>query len=457
MPRIVFFTIHRTTPWWTYLASRIDFADVTVLSDLRGEGDYSLVDDFYRFMKKRDATAAALARFGEDDCAEIILRCRSLRSLDRDLAMRMIGGMAQAIEFAFDRLDPRLLLSFTMDRYVIDVMARIANARGIDFLEMTSSPIPDQVIFHRRGQLVQLSEPSDEELGKAVEILSEDDFAPVYVRDAKKFSRAQFWRVYWYFALRGVFFDVWRFLRRDPYNLHYIDALKRLKHKVRPADVAVLDLLRKDWQARLEAVPKERRVFIGLQLFPEASLDYWLRSQDLLPHDAVVLRYCEVLGAAGYHIIIKDHPLQFGFRQRELLERLSKMPSVTCVPYDVPATYLIDKCDISVTFTGTIGFQAALAGLCSVVTEAYYADEEHYLHVRNFGEIDGIVARIEKWRRPDDMDAARRQIVRKLVAAGTPGNYFTWKNFDPNDLALRAAAESLVESFNRHLPRFLKK
>src|ERR1700731_1434805 len=129
---------------------------------------------------------------------------------------------------------------------------------------MTSSAIPDQVIFHRRGQLVQLEEPSDEELGKAVEILSEDDFAPVYVRDAKTFSRAQFWRVFWYFAVRGAFFNVWRYLRRDPYNLHYIDALKRLKHKVRPSDVAVLDLLRKDWQTRMDAVPKRRRVFIGL-------------------------------------------------------------------------------------------------------------------------------------------------------------------------------------------------
>ena len=52
MPRLVFFTIHSTTPWWKYLASQIDFADVTVLSDLRGEGDRSLVDDFYRFMKR---------------------------------------------------------------------------------------------------------------------------------------------------------------------------------------------------------------------------------------------------------------------------------------------------------------------------------------------------------------------------------------------------------------------
>src|ERR1700760_1853587 len=215
MPRLVFFTIHSTTPWWKYLASRIDFADVTVLSDLRGEGDYSLVDDFYRFLGEGDAASAAIARFGEDGCADIILRCRSLRSLDRDLAMRMIGAMTQAIEVAFDRLDPRLILTFTMDRYVMDVMARIANARGIDFLEMTASIIPDRIFFHRRGQLVPLREPSSEELDEAVDLLCSGDFAPVYVRNAQAFSRARFWQVYGYFALRGAFFNVWRYFQRD--------------------------------------------------------------------------------------------------------------------------------------------------------------------------------------------------------------------------------------------------
>jgi len=68
MPRLVFFTIHNTTPWWKHLASRIDFADVTVLSDLRGQGDRSLVDDFYRFMRRGDAAEAAIVRFGKDGC-----------------------------------------------------------------------------------------------------------------------------------------------------------------------------------------------------------------------------------------------------------------------------------------------------------------------------------------------------------------------------------------------------
>ncbi|MBR0875125.1 hypothetical protein JQ633_32530 [Bradyrhizobium tropiciagri] len=456
MPRIVFFTIHRTTAWWKFLASRMDFADVTVMSDLRNEGDYSLVDDFYRFMRSGNAAKVALERFGEAGCADIILRCRTLRSLKRDLALKLIGGMTQAIELAFDRLDPRLVLTFTMDRYVMDVMDRVARARGVDFLEMTASIIPDQIFLHRRGRLVELKEPSAEELSAATDALCSGDFAPVYVKSARDFSKKKFWKVFGYFALRGAFFNLWRFVKRDPYNIHFIDAQKRHKHKVRPGDAVVLDLLRQDWRERLDAVPKERRVFCGLQLFPEASLDYWLNSYDMLRHDDVIVRYCEVLGKAGYHTFIKDHPLQFGFRQRELFERLSKLPYVTCVPYDVPANFLLSQCQVSITFTGTIGFQAALAGLCSIVTEPYYSTDEHFLQVREFSEIDGIVDRVAQWRRPDDLAAAQRQIVRKLAGAGAAGNYFTWMDFDPDDELAWESTNSLVRAFNRYLPQFMK-
>jgi hypothetical protein len=456
MPRLVFFTIHSTTPWWKYLGSRIDFADVTVLSDLRGEGDRSLVDDFYHFIGKGDAAEAALARFGEDGCADIILRCRVLRSIDRGLALRMIGGMTQAIERAFDELDPDLVMTFTIDRYVMDVMERTARARGIDFLEMTTSIIPDEVMFMRRGRPVWLREPAAEDVEAAVQLLCKADFSPTYVRNLKKFSTGRFWRVYGYYALRGAFFSVWRFLKRDRYSLHYMDALKRLKHKVGFADVAVLALLDSSWQSRLAEVPRERRVFLGLQLFPEASMDYWLKSVDMLAHDDVLVRYCEVLGAAGYRTFVKDHPLQFGFRQRELFVRLSRLPSVTLVPYDVPANLLIEKCAVSVTFTGTIGFQAALAGLCSVATDPYYATEKHFLHIRSVDEIDSIAEKLRDWRPPGDIAETRREIMRHLASVSVEGDYFGWRKFDPENQAARDAVEPLARSLNVYLPKFLK-
>jgi hypothetical protein len=456
MPRIVFFTIHRTTPWWKYLASRIDFADVTVLSDHRSDGDYSLVDDFYCFMRKGDAASVALARFGEDGCADIILRCRVLRSLDRDLAMRMIGGMAQAIEVAFDDLNPDLVLTFTIDRYVMDVMDRVARTRGIDFLEMTTSILPDQVMLMRRGRPANLREPSEREVDAAVAVLCEANFTPSYVRGVRKFSVLKFWQVFGYYALRGAFFNVWRFLERDRYNCHYLDALKRLKHKVRLADVAVLGLLDRNWEKRLEQVSREKRVFLGLQLFPEASMDYWLESKDMLAHDDVVVRYCKVLGQAGYHIFVKDHPLQFGFRQRELFKRLARLPYVTLMPYDVSAGLLLEKCAISVTFTGTIGFQAALAGLCSVATYPYYATDDEFLHIRNTCEIADLVDRLGQWRSGRDIRVVRRSITRRLASISVAGDYFTWRKFQASDAAAREAVAPLVRSLNGHLPAFLK-
>lgn len=456
MARVVFFTIHSTTPWWKYLASCMEFADAVVLSDLREDGDYSLVDDFYRFVDRGDAASVALARFGEDGCADVILRCRVLRSIDRDLALRMIGGMTQAIEQAFDKLDPHLIMTFTIDRYVMDVMARTAHARGIDFLEMTTSIIPDEVILMRRGRPIWLREPSNDEVDAAVGVLCKADFAPAYVCDAKRFSIQQFWHVYSYYAVRGAFFNLWRILKRDRFNIHYLDALKRLKHKVHFTDVASLKLLNRNWEARLAEVPRERRVFLGLQLFPEASIDYWLKSSDMLAHDNVLMRYCEVLGAANYRIFVKDHPLQFGFRQRELFERLSKLPSITLVPYDVPANLLIETCAISLTFTGTIGFQAALAGLCSVVTDPYYATDTHFLHVRNLEEIDGLVERLKRWRSPDDLFATRRAIMKHLASFSVEGDYFSWHKFDPDNEAKCKAVEPLARSLNEYLPRFLK-
>ncbi len=456
MPRVVFFTMHSTTAWWTYLGSQLKFADAKVISDLRGEGDWSVVDDFYGFFRKGDAAAAAVAQFGEDVCDDIIFRCRVLRSLDRPLAMRMVGAMAQAVERAFNTLDPDLVISFTIDRYVMDVMDRIARRRGADFLEMTTSIIPNEVIFMRRGQLVTLWEPEEARVAEAASLLSSSTFAPSYVRDAKRFSPAKFWRVFGYFALRGAYFNLLRRIKRDPLNLHYVDALKRLKHKVRPGDVAVLKLFDTRWQEKAAAVPRERKVFLGLQLFPEASLDYWLRDKAMVQHDNAVVRYCEMFGAAGYRVLIKDHPLQFGFRQRELMQRLAKMPFVIMVPYDVPANLLLAECGISVTFTGTIGFQAALAGNCSVVSDPYYATEEHYVHVSKFEEIDGVVEKVRDWRAPADLDRARRDIVRHLARASVPGDYFTWRGFDPEDPSARAAAQPLVDTLNTYLPRFLR-
>jgi hypothetical protein len=185
-------------------------------------------------------------------------------------------------------------------------------------------------------------------------------------------------------------------------------------------------------------------------------LDYWLKSHDMLAHDDAVMRYCEVLGQAGYHIFVKDHPLQFGFRQREIFERLARLNYVTLVPYEVSAGEMIEKCGVSLTFTGTIGFQAALAGLCSVATDPYYVTEQHFLLIRNVVEIPDLVGCLQQWRPPSDIHAARRAMVRHLSSISLPGDYFTWRRFNASNKADRESVVTLVDSLNSHLPAFVK-
>lgn len=449
--RLLIFTMHGTTPWWTYLGANVEFAQATVLSDARGDGDADVVDDFYRNYRAGNAASVARAVYGADGLDDIIRRCRVLRGIDRQQAADMVGAMHQALSQAFDRSKPDICLSFTIDRYVMDLMARIGAARQVPFIEMTASIIPNEVMFMQRGRLLQLWQPTDEEVDARTAVLHTPDFAPSYVLNSRRFGPMRYWQIYGYFALRGATFNAIRYWQRDPLNLHYLDARKNLPHKPRVADAAVLGMLDRQWRDRLESVPREKRVFLGLQLFPEASLDYWLRDRAMLEHDDVMLKYCEVLGARGFHLFVKDHPLQFGFRQRELLQRLRAKPNVTLVPYEVPAQLLLAECSVSLTQTGTIGFQAALAGLCSVVSEPYYSTPDHYIHCRTAAQIEDIVDRIVDWRRPDDMVGARRKLVRHLAGGSVPGDYFAFRRFDASIDTHRKAVEPLLGTLNLHL------
>ena len=145
---------------------------MTVLSDLRGEGDYSLVDDFYRFMRqgrRRRGRARAVWRGRLRRHHPALPRAAKPRSRSRDEDDRRHDPGDRA---GFRSISIRdSLLTFTMDRYVMDVMERIARARGIDFLEMTTSIIPDQVMLScaAAGRFGCASPPS-EELDAAVEL-----------------------------------------------------------------------------------------------------------------------------------------------------------------------------------------------------------------------------------------------------------------------------------------------
>jgi hypothetical protein len=131
------FSIHRTDKWWRYLGSSLGLDSFNVISEIKGEGDISIASEFYKELRafKKTKKYNILTR---DECQDIISRCRVLRWLDYDLSIAMIHAMANIFERLLDDLKPNLVLSFPIDRYPTDVLARISEAKGIPYLELTA-------------------------------------------------------------------------------------------------------------------------------------------------------------------------------------------------------------------------------------------------------------------------------------------------------------------------------
>lgn len=449
---VVIYAVHRTERWWKHVGENLGYGRSTVLTDRRGKGDRWLTDDFYaglsRYLK---SGVDGSERLNPVEVADVIARCRFLRWLPKSKATAMALSMADAVDDVLASERPRLVLSFPIDSYITDLLARRARARGIPYYELTAGILPRMCMLLHRGALAQVNEEPDPALVRSsIASLVDPLFAPSYVAGRSRFNLKNFLKVFAYFQVRGYAFKAYSHLVRDPLNLHYSDAQSFLGHKVRWRDRRVIGMVQHDWRERIEAFPKAMRVFFGLQLFPEASIDYWINDLSLVDYENAMVLAAEAMSRAGYVLLVKDHPLQFGFRQTEFLDRLMAIPNVVLLPYEVSGNALLSEVGVNLTLTGTLGMQAALAGLTSVTTDTYYTTDQDFLTCGNATALADAATRLTSPELDDEARAARRvRIVSHLLKGSFDGDYFSFKGF--NSAAPAPAATSLAHELGLRL------
>jgi hypothetical protein len=444
---LAIYAIHRTERWWSHLGSHSGFARASVLTDRRGAGDHSLTDDFYAGLRR-----GAAGVFDEAETADIIARCRVLRSLARGQAQAMVQAMGEAAARAFDRVQPTDMVGFPIDSYVSDILARTAASRGVPYSEFTASALPSMAMLLHRGELITDKAVRERALvaAKRREI-ADPLFVPSYVRGQNAYTRARFLRTFAYFRLRGIAFRALAAARRDPLNLHYLDAQAHLIHKPAVTDIGVIELQDADWRAKLEAYPHEKRLFLGLQLFPEASIDYWVDDPGIVDYEDMLIEAMSHFARAGFAIAIKDHPLQFGFRQRGLIDRLLGLTGAVLVPYAVSGNAVMELCGANFTCTGTLGLQAALMGKVSVAVPNYYTLANDFTLFDGRCDLGHLPGRVDAASQADGAALEERQdrIVVNLLAGSFDADFFSFKGFDPEGDT--ASAESTGRALGERL------
>lgn len=433
MTSTLIYAIHRTHHWWRHVGQNLGFDHVTVLTDRRGEGDRWITDDFYRAFKTHYAARNfASDRLSEAEVDDTIARCRVLRWRPRRKAAAQVLAMADAMHAQLETLQPDYVISFPIDNYNQDILARLARKRGLPYFEVTASALPDMCMLMHRGRLITAkASAAPDQVEDKIREIADPLFTPAYVQGQAAYSPARFLKTLAYFRVRAAFFQLYAWFRRDPLNTHYVDAQPWLGHKAGWADARVTTMVEADWESRLDAFPVDRRVLFGLQLFPEAAIDYWLDDLALLRHEDMLVSIARDLTAAGYQVVVKDHPLQFGFRQTELLDRLKAFENVVIVPYEVSGNALLARCGVNVTATGTLGLQAALLGNISVCCDAYYVTEGDFVVLQDWADLASLTAALAERGPPASLHERQARIIANLLRGSFDADFFSFRGFDP--------------------------
>ena len=443
--KVLIFGIHNTVNWWRFLGAHLGWDGSTVVTDLRGEGDISVVDGFYAELKRTHRRPdPQFTLLTPDEKHDIVARCRTLRWLDPNLAHAMIEAMAVSLSRVLDLTTPRVVLSFPIDRYVKHVLRLLAAQRGVKYLELTASVVPSMSMLMCNGRLASAAaSPDPNEIDRQIAALATPNFTPSYVPRKVAYTRAKFLRTLSFYRARAVAMKAISLWQRDPLNLHYLDAQPMLGHKCRWKDIRIVGLCDTQWRTKVDSVPRQQRALFGLQLFPEASLDYWIDNPALIGNEALVVRAAKAFSDAGFVVMVKDHPLQFGFRQTELIDQLRALRGVVIVPYEVSGSELMSLAGVNFTCTGTMGLQAALQGIKSAVTACYYSNDEDFVVFRTPEEVDDLPARVVQTALTDQPLVQRqRRIMSQLLRGSFEGDFFSFQRFDatqPSPGALRLA------------------
>ncbi|HYC71311.1 MAG TPA: hypothetical protein VEB66_08905 [Opitutaceae bacterium] len=453
-PRILIFARTGSTRWWEHVARHLTFASRCTIERELARGP-SFAASYRREARRPGAADAALRHFGENGCRELIQRCRCLRRQEPAVARRMIGAALLAWQETLDREQPQLFLSFRVDYFVLDVVERLLTARHIPYVSATFSPFNGLVQFTARGRPIQIRNPAADEVERRLAELNRPEYLAPAVSREKRYSRREVARQVFYYWLRdvAVTLDGWR--RGDRLSYRHLYQHRHFgPTRFRWQNYAVRDRFAADWRERSAAFPPEKRVFVALQVNPESTIDYYVDELELIDYQAVAGRLVRTLSAAGYFVLIKDHPNMFGRRRPDFFDPLLAQPNTCLVPTWESSVQLIDYCHTTFTWTGTIGLQAALKGRCSIVVQPIYYTADRFLKINRLADIDALPARIAAWRPPAQLDAANRALVAHLLRACAPGHYGHLA-FDPREPAKVHRLAPLLQSLNTYLPRIL--
>jgi hypothetical protein len=276
--------------------------------------------------------------------------------------------MRSSIAYSLDNFKPDFVLTETIDSYIMDLLDIESKKRSIPCIGLVTVFVNGYFRVSIRGEYVKSRGVEDSEALEVLNRLDKDDYLPSFVVGSKNRLLYSVLRNWFRNIIKIPFFHFRRIMSGEVYNYHYWQSCIISKQWF--SWVPVIDPGQQDWSQQLSG-GNSTVVYLPLQMFPEATIDYWCESVDVIKYDTVLFDFIKKHSSITF--LIKEHPNVGGLRSRTFYRELKSYKNVVFCPTAVQSNSLQSYYDAILVWTGSAGFESAIRGkpvLCA--SRPYY-------------------------------------------------------------------------------------
>ncbi|MCL6272038.1 hypothetical protein M3P05_19125 [Sansalvadorimonas sp. 2012CJ34-2] len=350
---------------------------VSVLASLHKTVDQSgLVDEYYKNLKNNRNQAFDF----KDEEKDIIERCRLLRSLSKKEALLHLNCMRDAVVQVFDKANPEIVISETIDSYVMDLFHRESLKRGILFIGLVNVFANGYFRISSRGEYNYLREPDEKEIQKFLCNIESTDYLPSFIKKTGNDLNLDVLKRWVRNAIKIPYFSIKRLTSGDYYNCHYWQTKMLAKECFQ--FMPPLNVGDKKWKEKLSTYDGTT-IYVPLQMCPEATIDYWCEDLNIIDYERELLSF--IAEHSDLCFLVKEHPNVVGYRSSDFYSKLEHLENVVFCPPEVASNSLKSSYDAVLVWTGTVGFECAIRGLPVLCYSHpyYFPSENFYQHINS--------------------------------------------------------------------------
>ena len=421
-------------------------AKIEAISEHRLVDEVGLPRLYYQLLKRSTEELRSESWVTEHQQEDMIARCRLLRNLSKNQALKHLRAMAVAVERVLEKTKPQRVLSILIDSYLIDLIHKACQKHEIEFIGLMPTFVNGCFRITARGEPNVVSTSSKELVAKLRNDLLDPDYQPAFISKSVRKPMRTIYNNWARNNLRPLYFLARRVLSRDPYNYHYWSSQKVSQTMMRL--IPARDFGQSDWEVRL-AKDKRIPMFLPLQMYPECTVDYWCRQRDYVRYYETML---DVIDRYADDIIflIKEHPNIVGHRPTGWYRKLHADKRILNIPTFIPSNFVLDKVNAVLVWTGTVGFEAALRGHAVLTLgDPYYASGKRFLQLTDKTSMESISKHVRACATSAATASEQEEMLlhlSKQLLKGTFKNDGTWSLANADD---RADAQSMARSIRQ--------